>query len=594
MFPIIDFRNGRYQGETKNQLPHGVGIFMDKNFLFCLGEWIAGEVRGHALVVYPSGRIFCGDIVGRTASQLATYELAEDHVQLVTFARTRRHNEAEKLAAVLPLLGVVLEIDNTNPEQARVLREHGFAQNDPQANLATIARVLDLDKNGPKLLASHSNCIQYFQDYFLAAYPEVFEFLVSESRGRKEYFFGLRGEGLGIRIEPNEELGLQVKRTGRVYFIRGVGFFTRENQMRDLGLKTLDNAMKGIIYEEGVFSLPQTVVKYEAGRRPQNCFANFHNYIKRSLFYRDKVLPTDYVYELENFVYGFNENLRKVETEKLAQFTIENPNNTGHNLADIERKRREKEREKEQYVRSKDTAVETPNPYNPNTLKVTNPDYNLQRAKDEIYRSVSKKKGTHPAVDYNNVEYVDPNYRKVPRDNRVDPRPDDRRPYEPSPIRETYYEPKEKEPYYEPRRNDIVRGRVGSTTPILDSKKKSPYSYLDREVDPPVRPRLYEQFPPSSYTSGPARRPLEEPKRYNYTPQEYPDHSFASPTKLPASLYPKTDKSYLEDTGNSEPLSRAGRTRYNYHFDDDPDYVRPPTPSPRPKRRLTDHTYDYN
>jgi hypothetical protein len=42
MFPIIDFRNGRYQGETKNQLPHGVGIFIDKNFLFCLAEWIAG------------------------------------------------------------------------------------------------------------------------------------------------------------------------------------------------------------------------------------------------------------------------------------------------------------------------------------------------------------------------------------------------------------------------------------------------------------------------------------------------------------------------------------------------------------------------
>jgi hypothetical protein len=330
---------------------------------------------------------------------------------------------------------VILEIDNTNPEQARVLREHEFAQNDPQANLATIARVLDLDKNGPKALTSHSNCVQYFQDYFLSAYPEVFEFLVSESRGRKEYFFGLRGEGLGIRIEPNEELGLQVKRTGRVYFLRGVGFFTRENQMRDLGLKTLDNAMKGIIYEEGIFSLPQTVVKYEPGKRPQNCYANFHNYIKRSLFYRDKVLPTDYIYELENFVYGFNENLRKVETEKLAQFTIENPNNTGHNLADIERKRREKEREKELYVRSKDAAVETPNPYNPNTLKVTNPDYNLQRAKDEIYRSVSKKKGANPAVDYNNVEYVDPNYRKIPRDNRIDPRPDDRRLYDPAPVR---------------------------------------------------------------------------------------------------------------------------------------------------------------
>jgi len=64
--------------------------------------------------------------------------------------------------------------------------------------------------------------------------------------------------------------------------------------------------------------------------------------VKRSLFYRDKVLATEYIYELDQFVAGFNKNLRKVETEKLAQFTIENPNNSGDILEDIERKRREK------------------------------------------------------------------------------------------------------------------------------------------------------------------------------------------------------------------------------------------------------------
>jgi len=64
--------------------------------------------------------------------------------------------------------------------------------------------------------------------------------------------------------------------------------------------------------------------------------------VKRSLFYRDKVLATEYIYELDKFIAGFNINLRKVETEKLAQFTIENPNNSGDILEDIERKRREK------------------------------------------------------------------------------------------------------------------------------------------------------------------------------------------------------------------------------------------------------------
>lgn len=87
MNPIIDFRNGRYQGQLKNQLPHGIGIFIDKNYLFCLAEWIAGVVQGPALVVFPSGRIFSGHIKGKKADKICTYELAEDHVMLVTYAR---------------------------------------------------------------------------------------------------------------------------------------------------------------------------------------------------------------------------------------------------------------------------------------------------------------------------------------------------------------------------------------------------------------------------------------------------------------------------------------------------------------------------
>lgn len=72
---------------------------------------------------------------------------------------------------------------------------------------------------------------------------------MQESKGRKEYFIGLRGEGLGIKIEPIEELALNMKKTGKVYIIRAVGYFTKENQLRDLGLKTIDNFMKGNVYE---------------------------------------------------------------------------------------------------------------------------------------------------------------------------------------------------------------------------------------------------------------------------------------------------------------------------------------------------------
>lgn len=73
MFPIIDFRNGRYQGQTKNKLPDGVGILLDKNFMFLLAEWVAGEVKGPAVIVFPSGRTFCGHLDLRKPQQLCTY-----------------------------------------------------------------------------------------------------------------------------------------------------------------------------------------------------------------------------------------------------------------------------------------------------------------------------------------------------------------------------------------------------------------------------------------------------------------------------------------------------------------------------------------
>ncbi len=82
------------------------------------------------------------------------------------------------------------------------------------------------------------------------------------------------------------------KKTGKVYIVRAMGYFTKENQLKDIGIKTHNNLMKGIIYEEAIFSVPQTSIKYEPGKRPLNCSINFHNYIKRSLYYRDKVLET--------------------------------------------------------------------------------------------------------------------------------------------------------------------------------------------------------------------------------------------------------------------------------------------------------------
>lgn len=39
-----------------------------------------------------------------------------------------------------------------------------------------------------------------------------------------------------------------MKKTGKVYFIRRMGYFSKDNQLKDIGLKMIDNAMKGTIY----------------------------------------------------------------------------------------------------------------------------------------------------------------------------------------------------------------------------------------------------------------------------------------------------------------------------------------------------------
>lgn len=35
------------------------------------------------------------------------------------------------------------------------------------------------------------------------------------------------------------------------------------------------------------------------------------------------ILPTDYIFKLRDFVWSFDKNLKKIETERLAQNTIE-------------------------------------------------------------------------------------------------------------------------------------------------------------------------------------------------------------------------------------------------------------------------------
>jgi hypothetical protein len=57
--------------------------------------------------------------------------------------------------------------------------------------------------------------------------------------------------------------------------------------------------------------------------------------MKRSLFYRDKILDVSFLYEFEKEFKGFRNNFKKIEVERIAQFTIENPINNNDILNEI-------------------------------------------------------------------------------------------------------------------------------------------------------------------------------------------------------------------------------------------------------------------
>lgn len=60
MITIIDYRNGRYQGQVLNQKPHGVGVFMSVNLTLIFSEWIRGQMSGSTIIIYPDGSTFYG------------------------------------------------------------------------------------------------------------------------------------------------------------------------------------------------------------------------------------------------------------------------------------------------------------------------------------------------------------------------------------------------------------------------------------------------------------------------------------------------------------------------------------------------------
>lgn len=109
MLPIIDFRNGRYQGETKNHLPNGVGILFSTELIFVVAHWQDGAIAGRAIVIYPDATIFCGSIRQGRPEGVCFYELEREKIKVYFQAEQAE----KKLAITIPNFNNILEVDSS-------------------------------------------------------------------------------------------------------------------------------------------------------------------------------------------------------------------------------------------------------------------------------------------------------------------------------------------------------------------------------------------------------------------------------------------------------------------------------------------------
>ena len=104
MLSIQDYRNGRYQGQVKDKLPHGIGIFMQINLTFVIAEWTHGYIDGSAVIIFPDASTFCGLFQHGKPTGTAFYELSHDDMKVIEILQ-----EKEPITAIiLPLESKIL------------------------------------------------------------------------------------------------------------------------------------------------------------------------------------------------------------------------------------------------------------------------------------------------------------------------------------------------------------------------------------------------------------------------------------------------------------------------------------------------------
>ena len=71
-----------------NHRPHGIGIIIDVNHLFCLAKWNSGLIDGPVFIVYPDNKIFCGKMKGKNLSGPCCFYLPEEIKTYINYKGT--------------------------------------------------------------------------------------------------------------------------------------------------------------------------------------------------------------------------------------------------------------------------------------------------------------------------------------------------------------------------------------------------------------------------------------------------------------------------------------------------------------------------
>ena len=112
MSAVLDYRNAKYQGRTnEQQLPEGLGLLLDHNYLLSMSQWRQGKAEGPTLLVFPDSTLFQGTIRDAFPSDFCTYHSRSSIIIHAVFSTDR-----EIIVAFDDLVSKTIETVSINQE----------------------------------------------------------------------------------------------------------------------------------------------------------------------------------------------------------------------------------------------------------------------------------------------------------------------------------------------------------------------------------------------------------------------------------------------------------------------------------------------